>query len=146
MKLIVAGPIGAVEHDGGTFHPEQRTRILAVKDGIQALGSELEVVYPPTAKAEHADLARVHSSAYLAELEAFCDKGGGDIDPDTFVCRTRGMLRDVRQEPGWRPSRRWKRTVTAWLSYRSGHPGTMLNGIERWGFASSTMWRSPPPL
>ena len=85
MKLIVAGPTGAVEHDGGNLHPEQQARILSVMDGIRALGREAEVICPPTPKATLDDLARVHSVAYLTELEAFCAKGGGDIDPDTFA-------------------------------------------------------------
>ena len=85
MKLIVAGPTGTIEHDGGNFHPEQQARMFSVMDGIRALGFEDEVVYPPTPKAELSDLARVHSVAYLTELEAFCAKGGGDIDPDTYA-------------------------------------------------------------
>jgi acetoin utilization deacetylase AcuC-like enzyme len=85
MKLIVAGPTGTAQHDGGTFHPEQQARIFSVMDGIRALSLEDEVVYPPTQGAELSDLARVHSTAYLTELEAFCAKGGGDIDPDTFA-------------------------------------------------------------
>jgi acetoin utilization deacetylase AcuC-like enzyme len=85
VKLIVAGPTGTVEHDGGTFHPEQQARLFSVMDGIRALGLETEVICPPTPKAELGDLSRVHSIAYLTELEAFCAKGGGDIDPDTFA-------------------------------------------------------------
>jgi acetoin utilization deacetylase AcuC-like enzyme len=85
VKLIVAGPTGTTEHDGGTFHPEQQARIASVMDGIRALGLDDEVLYPPTPKAELGDLIRVHSGAYLTELEAFCAKGGGDIDPDTFA-------------------------------------------------------------
>ena len=85
MKLIVAGPTGTIEHDGGTFHPEQQARIFSVMNGIRAIGLEDEVVYPPTPKAELGDLTRVHSLAYLTELEAFCAKGGGDIDPDTYA-------------------------------------------------------------
>jgi acetoin utilization deacetylase AcuC-like enzyme len=85
VKLIVAGPTGTIEHDGGTLHPEQRARIGSVMDGIRALEFDDEVVYPPTPKAGLGDLMRVHSGTYLAELEAFCAKGGGDIDPDTFA-------------------------------------------------------------
>jgi acetoin utilization deacetylase AcuC-like enzyme len=54
-------------------------------EGIRSLGLGDEVIYPPTPKAELGDLRRVHSAAYLAELEAFCATGGGDIDPDTFA-------------------------------------------------------------
>jgi acetoin utilization deacetylase AcuC-like enzyme len=85
MRLIVAGPTGTVEHDGGLFHPEQQARIFSVMKGIRALGLEDEVIHPPTPKAELRDLARVHSIAYLTELEEFCARGGGDMDPDTFV-------------------------------------------------------------
>jgi acetoin utilization deacetylase AcuC-like enzyme len=59
--------------------------MFSVMDRIRALNLEDEVVYPPTQGAELSDLARVHSTAYLTELEAFCTKGGGDIDPDTFA-------------------------------------------------------------
>ncbi len=85
MKLILGGPTGTVEHDGGKFHPEHGARIFAAMDGIRSLGFEVEVISPPTPKAELSDLIRVHSMAYLTELEAFCLNGGGDIDPDTYA-------------------------------------------------------------
>ena len=85
MTLIVAGPTGTVADDGGAFHPEQQSRMFAVMDGVRDLGLGDEIVRPPTPKAEMDDLARVHSLAYLNELEAFCAKGGGDIDPDTYA-------------------------------------------------------------
>jgi acetoin utilization deacetylase AcuC-like enzyme len=88
MKLIVAGPTGTAQHDGGTFHPEQKARMFSVMDGVRALEFDDEVLYPPTSNAEMSDLSRVHSTAYLAELEAFCAKGGGDIDPG-YLCSTR---------------------------------------------------------
>jgi len=56
-------------------------------DGIRALEFDSEFILPATPKADLSDLARVHSTAYLTELEAFCAKGGGDIDPDTFARR-----------------------------------------------------------
>ena len=83
--LVVAGPTGIAEHDGGTYHPEQPSRLFAAMDGVRALGLEDEVVYPPIAEASVAELSRVHAPAYLAELEAFCARGGGDIDPDTYA-------------------------------------------------------------
>jgi len=85
MKLIVAGPTGTVEHDGGSFHPEQPARLFSVMDGVRALGLEDEVVCPPTPMADMSDLVRVHSRSYLNELEALCANGGGDIDPDTYA-------------------------------------------------------------
>jgi acetoin utilization deacetylase AcuC-like enzyme len=85
MTLIVAGPTGAIEHDGGVFHPEQQSRIFAVMDGLRALDLGDGVAYPPTPKADEDDLVRVHSLGYLEELKAYSAKGGGDIDPDTYV-------------------------------------------------------------
>jgi acetoin utilization deacetylase AcuC-like enzyme len=83
--LIVAGPSGASEHDGGAHHPEQQGRIFSVMDGVRDLELEDEVVYVPAAPAGHEDLARVHTDAYLDELRRFCLRGGGDIDPDTYA-------------------------------------------------------------
>ena len=83
--LIVAGPSGAEAHDGGPYHPEQPSRVFAVMDGVRALGLGDEVVYPVYDEAPMEELARVHAPGYLVELEAFCARGGGDLDPDTFA-------------------------------------------------------------
>jgi len=83
--LVVAGPAGISEHDGGPYHPEQQSRLFAVMDGVRALELEDEVAYPAIREASLDELSRVHTSAYLAELEAFCARGGGDIDPDTYA-------------------------------------------------------------
>ena len=84
-SLVVAGPTGIAEHDGGRYHPEQQSRLFAVMDGVRALGLEDDIVYPAVSEASVDQLSRVHSPAYLAELEAFCRGGGGDIDPDTYA-------------------------------------------------------------
>jgi acetoin utilization deacetylase AcuC-like enzyme len=47
------------------------------------LGSDLRIVGPYTATLEQ--LARVHDTSYLEELAAFCQGGGGNLDPDTFA-------------------------------------------------------------
>ena len=83
--LVVAGPAGISEHDGGPDHPEQPSRLFAVMEGVRALGLEDEVVYPAIREASVDEMSRVHSASYLAELEAFCARGGGDIDPDTYA-------------------------------------------------------------
>ncbi len=83
--LVVAGPAGIAEHDGGPYHPEQQSRLFAVMEGVRALGLEDEVVYPAVREASVDEMSRVHSTSYLAELEAFCARGGGDIDPDTYA-------------------------------------------------------------
>ncbi len=82
--LIVSGPTGGSEHDGND-HPERPARIAAVMAGIDRLhlGNDLHTVAPRAATM--AQLARVHGSGYLGELAAFCEAGGGNLDPDTFA-------------------------------------------------------------
>ncbi len=82
----MAGPAGATTHDAGPHHPERQARVLAVMDGVASLANEgVEVVTPDVAEAPLDALTRVHSRSYLAELEAFCTQGGGDIDADTYA-------------------------------------------------------------
>ena len=82
--LILAGPVGEKEHDGGA-HPERPQRIKAALDGVAdlRLGSDLVTVAARPAARE--DLLRVHDAEYLDELESFSRRGGGDLDPDTYV-------------------------------------------------------------
>jgi acetoin utilization deacetylase AcuC-like enzyme len=83
--LVLAGPTGEHEHDGGARHPEQPARLVAVMEGVAALGGGHEVVTPLIAEAPIDALARVHDPAYLAALEAFCKEGGGALDADTYA-------------------------------------------------------------
>jgi len=83
--LVVAGPSGLSEHDGGPRHPEQPSRLVAVMEGVRALGPEHEVVSPAVSEASMDDLARVHERDYLDWLASFCAEGGGDIDADTYA-------------------------------------------------------------
>jgi acetoin utilization deacetylase AcuC-like enzyme len=83
--LVLAGPVGLTEHDGGPHHPEQPSRLLAVMAGVEALGLGDEVVAVDAFEASTDDLVRVHDPSYLAGLEAFCHAGGGDLDADTYA-------------------------------------------------------------
>ena len=83
--LLVAGPSGLVEHDGGPRHPEQPSRLVAVMEGVRALGPEQEIVTLDFGEASMDEMARAHDSAYLAWLAEFCAAGGGDIDADTYA-------------------------------------------------------------
>jgi acetoin utilization deacetylase AcuC-like enzyme len=83
--LVVAGPAGLSEHDGGPRHPERPSRLAAVMEGVRALGPEHEVVSPEVREASMHELTRVHDPAYLARLASFCAEGGGDVDADTYA-------------------------------------------------------------
>ena len=82
--LIVAGPVGAASHDGGS-HPERPARVGAAMAGIADLRLGDELVSVPVSPAMPDQLARVHSPGYLEELAAFARRGGGSLDPDTYV-------------------------------------------------------------
>ena len=98
------------------------------------LGLEDEVVFPPTPKAELGDLTRVHSLAYLTELEAFCAKGGGDIDPDTYARADSWNAARVQRGRGWRRLPPWRSGVKVWPSCRCALPGTTPNVTGLMGF------------
>jgi acetoin utilization deacetylase AcuC-like enzyme len=67
------------------WHPERPGRLDAALAGIDGagLGDAVEFREPRLATVE--ELARVHEPSYLAQLERFCELGGGDLDPDTFA-------------------------------------------------------------
>jgi acetoin utilization deacetylase AcuC-like enzyme len=83
--LVLAGPTGDREHDGGPGHPERPARMDAVMRGVRALQADCEMVTPPLADAPLEDVARVHDPAYLVALERFCNEGGGALDADTYA-------------------------------------------------------------
>ena len=84
--LVVAGPVGATAHEEVPHHPERRARLLAVMEGLAVLQHEgVEVVSAEVEEAPLEALDRVHAPSYLAELEAFCQEGGGPIDADTYA-------------------------------------------------------------
>lgn len=85
--LILAGPVGESEHDGGA-HPERPARVGAVLRGIGDLHLGTDLVTVESRPAHREDLLRVHDAQYLDELEAFSGRGGGALDPDTYVKRT----------------------------------------------------------
>jgi len=82
--LILAGPVGDDRH-AVEGHPERPARISAAMEGVADLhlGADLVVLEPAAADREH--LLRVHSAEYLEDLESFCRRGGGALDPDTYA-------------------------------------------------------------
>ncbi|MGH2455657.1 MAG: histone deacetylase family protein [Candidatus Limnocylindria bacterium] len=77
----------AMVHHAAPGHPERPERLAAVEagvvDGTDAAGAELVRTTPEPAGDEV--LARVHPARYLAALTAAEARGGGWIDPDTYL-------------------------------------------------------------
>ncbi len=67
-------------HDPG-LHPERPARYDAVSEAVSASGAE--VAGCPDAPIEA--LRRIHDAEYLSAIEAFCARGGGQLDADTAV-------------------------------------------------------------
>jgi acetoin utilization deacetylase AcuC-like enzyme len=82
MLLVATDPRFA-EHDPGRRHPERPQRVEAVLAGLDdAAGQDAVRRLEPRA-ATRAELERVHTAAYLDEIERVCAAGGGALDPDT---------------------------------------------------------------
>lgn len=83
-KLIVAGPFAAPDH-ALAGHPERPSRVAAAIAGVDDLMLGTDRIDVETRAATFEELAAVHDDAYLHELEAFCNAGGGKLDPDTYA-------------------------------------------------------------
>jgi acetoin utilization deacetylase AcuC-like enzyme len=82
--LVVGGPLDASEHHRAG-HPERPSRVHAAMAGVKdlAAGDDVEQVIGEPASFEQ--LCLVHGPDYLRALEALCEAGGGDLDPDTYA-------------------------------------------------------------
>ena len=82
MTLRVVTHSQCLEHDAGPGHPEQAARLHAV---LEALAREPAATVAEAAPAGRESLLRVHSESYLVQVETLAARGGGQLDPDTFV-------------------------------------------------------------
>jgi len=87
----VAAPIAVFaasrldQHLTPDWHPERPGRLDASLAGIGEAGlNDAAVVHEPRL-ATVEELGRVHDPFYVSQLERFCERGGGDLDPDTFA-------------------------------------------------------------
>ena len=72
-------------HTGGPEHPERPERLRAVRDGLANAGLDTKLHRVLAPAAPRAALERVHSANHVAQLQAFCSRGGGALDVDTAV-------------------------------------------------------------
>jgi acetoin utilization deacetylase AcuC-like enzyme len=74
-------------HYGGAGHPERPQRFEAVLEALRApgLANGINWVEAKPPAAGRAAIERVHPADYVSMLEALAAKGGGALDPDTFL-------------------------------------------------------------
>jgi len=69
-------------HDTGPRHPETPDRVRAIREVLSRKhGVSYHEADPATVEAIEA----VHDPAYVEEVRGFCERGGGDWDPDTVA-------------------------------------------------------------
>jgi acetoin utilization deacetylase AcuC-like enzyme len=83
--LLLAASPELDRHDPGAGHPETRARLGAALDGISEAGLADAVIRLEPRRATEDELGRVHTRSYLEGLRAFCESGGGALDPDTIA-------------------------------------------------------------
>lgn len=66
-------------------HPENAGRLRAIMKTLEKEGvlETVESISPRQAKIE--EIEYVHSTHYISRVRSFCDRGGGHLDPDTYV-------------------------------------------------------------
>jgi acetoin utilization deacetylase AcuC-like enzyme len=83
--LLLASSPALDHHDVGPSHPERPARLHAALAGIDDAGLRDAVIALEPRRATEEELALVHPVSYLEALHAFCDAGGGALDPDTMA-------------------------------------------------------------
>lgn len=71
-----------LDHDTGPRHPESPDRLRAIKQGLKERHG---VEYVDADTATETAVARAHELEYVREVRDFCERGGGNWDPDTVA-------------------------------------------------------------
>ncbi|WP_135829484.1 histone deacetylase family protein [Halorussus halobius] len=69
-------------HDTGERHPENPDRLRAVREG---LSRKHGVEYVDADPVDQSTVEAVHDAEYVTEVREFCERGGGNWDPDTVA-------------------------------------------------------------
>jgi acetoin utilization deacetylase AcuC-like enzyme len=71
-----------LEHDTGLRHPETPDRVRAIR---KHLSRKHGVEYYEADSAPVGTVEAIHDPDYVAAVRSFCERGGGDWDPDTVA-------------------------------------------------------------
>src|SRR2546428_4473566 len=85
MTVPLVWPPACELHEPGPGHPERSDRIRAVLAALRAPEFESRVVWSEAQPADRAAIERVHTTSYVAALEQLAARGGGALDPDTYL-------------------------------------------------------------
>jgi acetoin utilization deacetylase AcuC-like enzyme len=66
-------------------HPERPERVAAAVAGVEAGAAGAELRRLPVEAIDPADLLAIHDPAYIAALDEAAGRGGGWLDPDTYL-------------------------------------------------------------
>lgn len=88
MTLLYYDPL-FLEHQTGK-HPERPERLIQVMRQLSRTGLDARCQQPAWVAATTEQLALVHDPGYTAQIEAYCQSGGGRIEEDT-VCSPRSF-------------------------------------------------------
>src|SRR5437879_13197969 len=72
-------------HEPGPGHPEQPDRIRAVLAALRAPALVSRCLWSEARPGGRGAIARVHAAPYVAALEQLAARGGGALDPDTYL-------------------------------------------------------------
>ncbi len=85
--MLYFSPPGCLAHEMSPGHPERPDRLKAVNDHLRNTGILEDLTCHHAAPMDLLQVARVHQSTYLAELESLRpDTGLVAVDPDTALC------------------------------------------------------------
>lgn len=85
MTTAVAWHPACHDHYAGAGHPERPQRITAVLEALRAPGLGHDIRWVEAEVAPRAAVERVHPPEYVGRLDAMAARGGGALDPDTFM-------------------------------------------------------------
>ena len=76
-----------LKHAVPAWHPEQPQRLAAIVEHLKEVGLWDKAAHIQPVLADVESVAEVHSTRYIADVEDFCERGGGLLDwGDTPVC------------------------------------------------------------
>lgn len=86
MQTAYISHPACLKHDMGNDHPESPARLAAIDDQLIASGIFSFLQHHDAPRAERAQLARVHTQAYIRSIEAAAPQHGLiNLDPDTVM-------------------------------------------------------------